>query len=186
MLIDARSILRTKRDGGELSEEEIRFFITEVEMKDRPIADIIDLDRYPLDRPDGSQRRTLLADGRESLDNWALYSLPGFIQPAAVAAMASELDGLLPGSCRYDQPRIAYDYDDTDTETGEFLDAALGEPVRVRFNLVRRDCTAVKITITDNGGAQTGEGPSLTSIGMEIQKLPTPYQPPTADEKTLA
>ena len=29
MAIDARSILRTKRDGGELSEQEIHFFITE-------------------------------------------------------------------------------------------------------------------------------------------------------------
>lgn len=74
------------------------------------INQIIDLDRYPVDRPEHPQYRQLLSDGRASLDETALFSMPGFVRPEIVPQMAQELDRLLPVSSRYDQMRNAYTY----------------------------------------------------------------------------
>ena len=74
------------------------------------IGQIIDLESYPVDRSGDPRYAKLLTDGRQALDEAALFSMPGFIRPALVEQMAQELEQLLPRSCRYDQPRNAYDY----------------------------------------------------------------------------
>ena len=74
------------------------------------IADIIDLDRYPVDRPGEPGYARLLAEGREALKQNALFSMAGFVRDEAVGPMARELESLVPGACRYDRPRSAYVY----------------------------------------------------------------------------
>jgi len=46
---------------------------------------ILDLDRFPLDRPDSDSGRTLLAHCRRELDASGMFSLTGFIRPEALA-----------------------------------------------------------------------------------------------------
>ncbi len=76
------------------------------------IASIVDLDRYPVDRPGEPAYESLLAAGQTALQERALFSMPGFIRTDAVVEMAAELDRLLPRSCRYDRPRSPWDYGD--------------------------------------------------------------------------
>jgi len=75
------------------------------------IADLVDTDAYPLDRPDDPAIASLLAKGRAALKDNALFRLPGFVRPHAAEVMASELQARIPQSVRYDRPRIAY-YED--------------------------------------------------------------------------
>lgn len=77
-------------------------------MGSHEITRIIDLDRYPVDRPDDARYQQLLTEGRASLDELALFSMPGFIRPDIVPKMARELDQLVPVSSRYEQMRNAY------------------------------------------------------------------------------
>lgn len=84
-------------------------FITQLNLKLK-INQIIDLDRYPIDQPSSACIRELMEAGKKSLDESALFSLEGFIRPDVIAKMAVELEAALSASCRYDQPRTAYDY----------------------------------------------------------------------------
>lgn len=72
------------------------------------IADIVDLERYPIDQPDSPAGRELLASAQDTLARDALFSMPGFVRPDAVAAMASELEALTPVACRYEADREAW------------------------------------------------------------------------------
>ena len=97
-------------------------------MTNADIAAIVDLERYPLDRPDAASVQALLTDGRQALRDRALFQLPGFIQPSATVLMARELEALRNQALRYDFPRLAYD-----DETGETWPA--GHP-----RTLRADC----------------------------------------------
>lgn len=74
------------------------------------INQIIDLERYPLDQPDHPTYAQLLAAGRRSLEDKALFSMAQFVRAEAIVAMVKELEALLPLSCRFDQARDAYTY----------------------------------------------------------------------------
>jgi len=52
---------------------------------------IIDLDTYPLDRPDSPAYATLVAEARAALARDGMFSLPGFLRPAAQAAALADL-----------------------------------------------------------------------------------------------
>lgn len=78
-------------------------------MSERDIAQIINLDRYPIDRPGSSELLSLMAGGRAALEDRALFSLEGFIRPEMIAPMARELEGIVPRAVRYDGMRLAYD-----------------------------------------------------------------------------
>ena len=78
------------------------------------IDQIIDLDRYPIDQPDSAQLQELIHQGREALNNKALFSLEGFVRSDVTDQMANELLGLLPKSCRFETMRNAYDYQHED------------------------------------------------------------------------
>jgi hypothetical protein len=54
---------------------------------------VLDLERYPLAQ-DGPARRALLAEKRRELEANQFCLLPGFIRPAALAAMVAEARGL--------------------------------------------------------------------------------------------
>jgi len=55
------------------------------------VKDILDLERYPLDRPDAPETRALVADCQDSLRRQGLFSLEGLVRPAAIAACAAAL-----------------------------------------------------------------------------------------------
>ena len=74
------------------------------------IDQIIDLDRYPLDRPEEPEYRALLERGRESLASQSLFTMAGFVRKEMIDSMAQELVDLVPQAVRYDRPRNAYDY----------------------------------------------------------------------------
>ena len=78
-------------------------------MPESALHDIIDLDRYPVDKPDSEVGHTLISTCRAALEEAALCALAGFVHPEAVARMAREAESLAPAACRYDRPRNAYE-----------------------------------------------------------------------------
>ena len=64
------------------------------------IADIVDLDRYPISDLEAPDAEELVRMGRERLAADGVFTLPGFIRPAALAAMQQEADGLCPDAFR--------------------------------------------------------------------------------------
>ena len=80
------------------------------------IDQIVDLERYPVDRPDDPRYRELLEEGRRSLERQALFSMPQFVRAEVIGQLAGELDGLTALSTRYDRPRSAYSYAQNDSD----------------------------------------------------------------------
>lgn len=74
------------------------------------IERIIDLDRYPIDRPEDRRYDDLLEQGRAALAERSLFTLPGFVRAGVVEPMARELADLEPRSARFVLARNAYDY----------------------------------------------------------------------------
>ena len=58
------------------------------------IADIVDLDRYPVLDIGTPAARALVREGRRRLAADGVFALPGFIRPAALSVMQDEADGL--------------------------------------------------------------------------------------------
>lgn len=78
------------------------------------IAEIVDLDRYPLHRLENPSVAALLRDGQATLDRDALFTLPGFVRPEAASFMASEIEARVPMASRLEATRGTY-YDDEGT-----------------------------------------------------------------------
>jgi hypothetical protein len=72
------------------------------------IAELVDLDRYPVTDLETPQARALVARGRERLDSTGLCSLPGFLRPGIAARLAAEATALVPCAHRQDHEDIAY------------------------------------------------------------------------------
>lgn len=70
---------------------------------------IVDLDRYPLDRLDAAERRGLVDQCRAELDETGCCLLPGFLKPEAIAAAFADADAALP---RAHQVDFATTYDE--------------------------------------------------------------------------
>ena len=64
------------------------------------IAGIVDLERYPISDSESPAAEALVRAGREQLAAEGVFTLPGFIRPAALAAMQDEADRLCPGAFR--------------------------------------------------------------------------------------
>jgi len=70
--------------------------------------DLIDLARYPVDRPDSPEGRTLVADCRAQIARDGCCNLTGFVTPQAVAAMRDQAQTLEDMAYRQDGHRNAY------------------------------------------------------------------------------
>ncbi len=55
------------------------------------MQDILDLDRYPLDRPGSADWEALVARARADLARDGMFNLPGFLRPEATAASVADL-----------------------------------------------------------------------------------------------
>lgn len=74
----------------------------------RPFDDLIDLDRYPIDRPDSPEGRALVADCQAQLAADGCCNMPGFARPGAAARMAAQAMALEPLAYRQRGRRNAY------------------------------------------------------------------------------
>ena len=64
------------------------------------VADIVDLERYPISRLEAPEAEELVCTGRRRLAADGVFTLPGFIRPDALAAMQEEADRLCPDAFR--------------------------------------------------------------------------------------
>jgi hypothetical protein len=65
-------------------------------------AELVDLERYPIHDVHAPATIALAADCRARLDATGVAIVPGFVKPAAVAAMVAEADALVPGTHHQD------------------------------------------------------------------------------------
>ena len=72
------------------------------------IADLIDLDRYPIADLATEPARAIVACERDNLARHGICMLKGFLKPDAVARLAAEATALVPGVHRQDHQDIAY------------------------------------------------------------------------------
>ena len=72
------------------------------------IALIVDLGRYPISAPDGADASRLVHDCRAALLEHGVATLPGFVRPDAVAAMAAESEASLDRAFYCDNRHNAY------------------------------------------------------------------------------
>jgi len=77
-------------------------------MPDPALADLVDLARYPIDRPEGPAGRALVEACRRDLAATGACNLQGFLRADALAAMAAEARTLVPLGHRKDGTRNAY------------------------------------------------------------------------------
>ena len=72
--------------------------------------DHIDLESYPLERPDSEAYRSLIEDLRHQLAKDGLVTLPGFLTAAGIEAFMGEVEARLPGAYYSEhQPGAYYD-----------------------------------------------------------------------------
>ena len=60
------------------------------------LNELVDLDSYPIEDTASPQGRALLEQGRQSLQDTAVFALPSFIRPEALAGMQAEARALAP------------------------------------------------------------------------------------------
>ncbi len=60
------------------------------------VADLIDLERYPVLRPDSDAYRAVVDDGRRQLRERGAAELEGFVSPAGVAELVRDAESLTP------------------------------------------------------------------------------------------
>ena len=106
------------------------------------IGDVLDLDRYPLDRPASPRGRALMAECRAALDRDGLFNLEGLMRPAAVARCVADLKPLMEtASFRHARSHNVY-----------FLDRVEGapedHPALRRFETVNRTLCDDRMTGT--------------------------------------
>jgi len=73
---------------------------------------LVDLARYPIDRLESGEGARLLAATRDDLDRQALALLPGFLTPAALAAMVAEAEAGQSRAHHRDRMRTPYGWMD--------------------------------------------------------------------------
>ena len=86
---------------------------------------LLDLDRFPLDRPDSAAGRALLARCRDELDETGMFSLAGLIRPEALGRCVAEVEPLF-ATHAFTHSREHNIYFDDDIEGVEAGHPALG------------------------------------------------------------
>ena len=65
-------------------------------MDDHAATDLLDLARYPLDRPDSTVCQRLVSEARELFSAGGMARFEGFLSPAGLARLQAEAAGLIP------------------------------------------------------------------------------------------
>ncbi len=58
------------------------------------LSDVVDLDRYPIDRPDSDEYRALIADARRELADDGAFVLDGFVRATAIGRILPAVDAI--------------------------------------------------------------------------------------------
>lgn len=83
------------------------------------LADLVDLDRYPVHRPGSARWAEAVADARRGLADLGASELPGFLTPDGVAAAVDDAVGLETVAYRNAGPATAYlEFPDPDLPLG--------------------------------------------------------------------
>lgn len=86
------------------------------------LDDLVDLDRFPIDRPHSPEWLEAIAGVRRHLDHVGAVSLPGFLRPEGVTALCGELRSLRPYVAVTRDERSAYAREgETDTPTSTWV-----------------------------------------------------------------
>jgi len=132
---------------------------------------LIDLNRYPLHRPTSVEFRDLVARCQHQLATEAIASLPGFVRPSAIDALAGEANGLVQLGHRFDQPRVT-NFDDPEYDGPE--------DERVRFDHLRtrahenRYCQVLNHHISNHSDLRRiYRWPQLTEFVRQVLKETT-------------
>jgi hypothetical protein len=80
---------------------------------DYTLADLVDLERYPIHDLDGAGRK-VVEEGRAQLDAQAMCHLPGFLRDDVVKAVLDEIAPLREATYWMDVPRRAYSWRNPD------------------------------------------------------------------------
>lgn len=98
---------------------------------DVPVADLVDLDRYPVHELESAAGRALVEECRAALADRGAARLDGFIRPEAVSRMAAVATGLAP---------LGYPNDDTHNVYFTDIDESLpdGDPRRLRVRSAQK------------------------------------------------
>ena len=75
-------------------------------------ANLVDVDRYPVENLDGPSGTGFLASCRSELREKSICVLEGFVKPDALAGMVKETCILIPQGYYYDRPRTSYEGND--------------------------------------------------------------------------
>ena len=70
--------------------------------KGNAVRDILDLERFPLDKPGSPEWQALIQRCRADLDNAGMFNLEGFVRPAAVDRALSEIKPVMDGKILVD------------------------------------------------------------------------------------
>ena len=81
---------------------------TQTSAADSALESVIDLDAFPLDRPDGVELRDLIAAARCDLEATGCACLLGFVQATAHAALSDETNQLAPAAFKNSQHITPY------------------------------------------------------------------------------
>ncbi len=100
---------------------------------------ILDLDRFPLDRPDSPPGRRLLDRCRRDLDETGMFGLPGLIRPEALARSVADLEPL------FETAAFAHRRDHNIYFDDAVRDVAPDHPALRRFGTVNRTVCADRI-----------------------------------------
>lgn len=76
------------------------------------IADLIDLDRYPLDKPGSPAWQALVDDCKRQYEAQGAANLHGFVRAEAVPLLAAEAKRILPGGIKKKRLRTAFFHED--------------------------------------------------------------------------
>ena len=114
------------------------------------IADLIDLERYPLSERASPAADALVRRGRSRLAAHGVFTLPGFVRPAALAAMQAEADRLSPEAFRRLDHRNGFP-------------GGLGERTRVSLG-----CVGFDQMPAGSGMRRLFEWPGLTRFVSEV------------------
>ena len=132
---------------------------------------LLDLDRWPVDAPDGARGRALVARCRQALREAGMFSLDGLVRPAALRDCVAELVPLF-GEAAFVHARDHNIYFDDDIR-----EPAADHPALVRFTTVNRTICGDQIAASPI--ARIYEWPPLMDFLAAAMEKPRLY--PMAD-----
>jgi hypothetical protein len=127
--------------------------------------ELLDLDRYPLDRPDSQALAELVIESRQALKAHGMFNLEGLVRPAPVAHAALELVPRFEQGHRHERWHNVYFDDD--------IPVTANHPALTRFHTTHRTLCADQIE--DSIVSRIYEWPPLAAFIAAVLERPRLY-----------